>query len=100
MFYSDGENIVSYKIASENISFALFSKQTVLTILVWGSKESIYKVHAQPGLGFLEHIYIKDFDFEDAITSGTVTFEGEKTEYELEFLEFEGFTCVYTFLLN
>ena len=68
--------------------------------IVWGSKESIYKVHAQPGLGFLEHIYIKDFDFEDAITSGTVTFEGEKTEYELEFLEFEGFTCVYTFLLN
>ena len=68
--------------------------------IVWGSKESIYKVHAQPGLGFLEHIYIKDFDFEDANTSGTVTFEGEKTEYELEFLEFEGFTCVYTFLLN
>ncbi|WBL25386.1 4'-phosphopantetheinyl transferase family protein [Zunongwangia sp. HGR-M22] len=68
--------------------------------IVWGSKESIYKVHAQPGLGFLQHIYIKDFDFEDANTSGTVTFEGEKTEYELEFLEFEGFTCVYTFLLN
>ncbi|ADF54771.1 4-phosphopantetheinyl transferase [Zunongwangia profunda SM-A87] len=68
--------------------------------IVWGSKESIYKVHAQPGLGFLEHIYIKDFDFEDAVTRGTVTFEGEKTEYELEFLEFEGFTCVYTFLLN
>ena len=68
--------------------------------IVWGSKESIYKVHAQPGLGFLEHIYIKDFDFEDAVTRGTVTCEGEKTEYELEFLEFEGFTCVYTFLLN
>ncbi|WBL22668.1 4'-phosphopantetheinyl transferase family protein [Zunongwangia sp. HRR-M8] len=68
--------------------------------IVWGSKESIYKVHAQPGLAFLQHIYIKDFDFEDANTSGTVTFEGEKTEYELEFLEFEGFTCVYTFLLN
>ncbi len=68
--------------------------------IVWGAKESIYKVHAQPGLGFLQHIYIKDFDFEDAVTSGTVTFEGEKAEYELEFLEFEGFTCVYTFPLN
>jgi len=68
--------------------------------IVWGAKESIYKVHAQPGLGFLEHIYIKDFDFEDAVIYGTVTFEAEKTEYELEFLEFEGFTCVYTFLLN
>ncbi|MDN3595612.1 4'-phosphopantetheinyl transferase family protein [Zunongwangia endophytica] len=68
--------------------------------IVWGAKESIYKVHAQPGLGFLQHIYIKDFDFEEANTTGTVTFEAEKTEYELEFLEFEGFTCVYTFLLN
>ncbi|WP_417884865.1 4'-phosphopantetheinyl transferase family protein [Zunongwangia sp.] len=68
--------------------------------IVWGAKESIYKVHAQPGLGFLQHINIKDFDFEDAITYGTVTFEGRKTEYKLEFLEFEDFTCVYTFLIN
>ncbi len=70
---------------------ALIRKLTI----VWGAKESIYKLYAQPGLGFLQHIIITDFDFEDYTTTGKVYFKGEKSNYKLEFLEFEGFTCVY-----
>ncbi|HSM64453.1 MAG TPA: 4'-phosphopantetheinyl transferase superfamily protein, partial [Gillisia sp.] len=36
---------------------ALIRKLTI----VWGAKESIYKLYAQPGLGFLQHINIADF---------------------------------------
>ncbi|TVZ26617.1 4'-phosphopantetheinyl transferase superfamily protein [Gillisia sp. Hel_I_86] len=70
---------------------ALIRKLTI----VWGAKESIYKLYAQPGLGFLQHINIADFDFDDKRTTGKVYFKGEKSDYNLEFLEFEGFTCVY-----
>ncbi len=70
---------------------ALIRKLTI----VWGAKESIYKMFAEPGLGFLQHINVTDFNFEDAKTTAKVRFNGMKRFYELEFLEFEGFTCVY-----
>jgi 4'-phosphopantetheinyl transferase len=70
---------------------ALIRKLTI----VWGAKESIYKLHAEPGLGFLQHINISDFDFDNKRTTGKVYFKGKSTSYELKFLEFEGFTCVY-----
>lgn len=70
---------------------ALVRKLTI----VWGGKESIYKLMAEPGLGFLQHINITDFDFESSRTTGKVSFRGNISYYDLDFLEFEGFTCVY-----
>lgn len=70
---------------------ALIRKLTI----VWGAKESIYKMYAEPGLGFLQHINVTDFDFDAAKTTAQVYFKGRKSAYEIEFLEFEGFTCVY-----
>lgn len=63
--------------------------------IVWGAKESIYKIMATPGLSFLNHIYIEDFDFDAAKTNGTVEIKYQNFIFEVEFLEFEGFTCVY-----
>lgn|SRR5690606_2312096 len=70
---------------------ALIRKLTI----VWGGKESIYKLMAEPGLGFLQHINITDFDFDASGTTGTVYFNGVTSHFDMEFLEFEGFTCVY-----
>jgi 4'-phosphopantetheinyl transferase len=70
---------------------ALIRKLTI----VWGGKESIYKILAEPGLGFLQHINIADFDFDASRTTGKVYFNGETSGFEIEFLEFEAFTCVY-----
>ncbi|WP_372917343.1 4'-phosphopantetheinyl transferase superfamily protein [Salegentibacter sp.] len=70
---------------------ALIRKLTI----VWGAKESVYKMYAEPGLGFLQHINVTDFDFEDTKTTAKVLFKGRKSFYEMKFLEFEGFTCVY-----
>ena len=64
--------------------------------IVWGAKEAVYKLYAQPKVSFLQHINITDFDFEDNRTTGKITFNGQTSWYEFEFLEFEGFTCVYT----
>ena len=72
-------------------SEALIRKLTI----VWGAKESLYKIYAQQGLSFLRHINVIDFSFEDTRTVAEILYNGKRTHYEIEFLEFEGFTCVY-----
>ncbi|WP_136466708.1 4'-phosphopantetheinyl transferase family protein [Flagellimonas onchidii] len=63
--------------------------------IVWGAKESLYKIYAQQGLSFLKHIDVMDFAFDDRRTVAQILYKGKKSHYEVEFLEFEGFTCVY-----
>ena len=70
---------------------ALVSKLTI----VWGAKESLYKIYGKKKLLFLDHMYIEDFSFETQKTTGKILFEGVTTEYDVHFLEIEDFTCVY-----
>ena len=72
---------------------ALISKLTI----VWGAKESLYKIYGKKKLLFLHHIYIEDFKFADEKTTGEIRFNGEETSYNIQFLEFEGFTCVFAY---
>ena len=76
-------------------SEALMRKLTI----VWGAKESLYKIYARQGLSFLRHIDVMDFSFDDTRTVAEILYKGEKTHYEIDFLEFEGFTCVYALKL-
>jgi phosphopantetheinyl transferase len=72
---------------------ALISKLTI----VWGAKESLYKIYGKKKLLFLHHIYIEDFKFSDEKTTGEIRYNGENTTYNISFLEFEGFTCVFAY---
>lgn len=63
--------------------------------IVWGAKESLYKIYAQPGLSFLKHIDVGDFALDDKKTTAQIRYQGEKSEYQICFFEFENFTCVY-----
>jgi len=63
--------------------------------IVWGAKESLYKIYAQPGLSFLKHIDVLDFAFKDKKTKAQIRYQGKKSDYSVDFFEFEGFTCVY-----
>jgi 4'-phosphopantetheinyl transferase len=70
---------------------ALISKLTI----VWGAKESLYKIFGKKKLLFLHHIYIEDFRFAEEKTTGTIRYDGKEASYKIRFLEFEGFTCVF-----
>ena len=72
---------------------ALVSKLTI----VWGAKESLYKIYGKKKLQFLHHIYIEDFSFIDTKTTGVIKYKGYVSSYDICFLEFAGFTCVYAF---
>ena len=63
--------------------------------IVWCAKESIYKLYGKTGVGFLENMNVKDFDFEGLKTTAEVNYEETRSEYDIHFLEFEGFTCGY-----
>lgn len=67
--------------------------------IVWCAKEALYKLYATPGLSFLHHINVHDFQFEDLQTPATILFKGKTTSYSVYFLEFEGFTCAYVVAL-
>ncbi|MFD0992185.1 4'-phosphopantetheinyl transferase family protein [Tenacibaculum geojense] len=70
---------------------ALVSKLTI----VWGAKESLYKIYGKKKLLFLDHIYIEDFSFDTDSTTGKILYEGVTSEYDIYFEEIEDFTCVY-----
>lgn len=70
---------------------ALIRKLTI----VWGAKEALYKIYAEPGLSFMHHINVKDFSFDDDRTTAGILYKGDESFYEIKFMEFEGFTCVY-----
>ncbi len=72
---------------------AMISKLTI----VWGAKESLYKIYGKKKLLFLRDIYVDDFKFADEKTTGEIRFDGETYSYNIEFLEFEGFTCVFAY---
>lgn len=70
---------------------ALVRKLTI----VWGAKESLYKIYGKKKLLFLHHIYIENFDLVDKKTNGEIRYDGTISNHAIRFLEFEGFTCVY-----
>lgn len=70
---------------------ALIRKLTI----VWCAKESLYKSFAEKSVSFLQHIDVDEFDLEDEKTTATVTFGKKGIIYDIDYLEFEAFTCAY-----
>ena len=63
--------------------------------VIWGIKESLYKLFATPGMLFKEHFLVIPFMLEDQNTVAWIDYESKKHKYNTAFLEFEGFTCAY-----
>lgn len=63
--------------------------------VVWGIKESLYKLFATPGMLFKEHFLVIPFTIEEGKTIAWIDYKGVKKRYSAEFMEFEGFTCAY-----
>ena len=63
--------------------------------VIWGIKESLYKLFATPGMLFREHFLVIPFTMKDENTVAWIDYKGTKKRYSSSFLEFEGFTCAY-----
>ncbi|MFD2916700.1 4'-phosphopantetheinyl transferase family protein [Psychroserpens luteus] len=63
--------------------------------VIWGIKESLYKLFATPGMLFREHFLVIPFMLEDGETIAWIDYKGKKYRYNTHFLEFEGFSCAF-----
>jgi len=63
--------------------------------VIWGIKESLYKLFSTPGMLFREHFLVIPFMLEDGETLAWIDYQGKKYRYNTHFLEFEGFTCAF-----
>lgn len=88
---------IAHRFTSLEACAGLGNKEAMIRKLtiIWGAKESLYKIYAQPGLSFLRHIEVADFAFEEGCTRAGIFYKGEISHYAVTFLEFEGFTGVY-----
>lgn len=70
-----------------------------LTVL-WGAKESLYKIHPDGGLLFIEHLPIDPFALEDKNTIGWIKKDPWNESYRLFFEFIEDFTLVFAIPTN
>ena len=63
--------------------------------VIWGIKESLYKLFAVPGMLFKEHFLVIPFMMKDKNTIAWIDYKDKKYRYNTAFMEFEGFTCAY-----
>ncbi|MDR9401635.1 MAG: 4'-phosphopantetheinyl transferase superfamily protein [Psychroflexus sp.] len=65
--------------------------------IVWCAKESTYKLYGKKGLFFLRDMDVDDFEIKDGATTVNVLNQKDQPQYQIKFLEFDGFTCAYTY---
>ena len=63
--------------------------------IIWGAKESLYKIHPDGGLLFKQHLPIDAFQLATKKTKGYILKEPYKESYAIYFDSFDGYTLVY-----
>ena len=65
--------------------------------VIWGIKESIFKIRNEIGISFKDHIQAKTFEIKDQSGVATLTFQNETRDFSFHFEEIENFILVYVF---
>lgn len=63
--------------------------------VIWGAKESLYKIYPYGGLTFKNDIGINSFKISDGKTSGYIKVKNWNKQYDIRFEKIEDFTLVY-----
>jgi len=63
--------------------------------VIWGAKESLFKIHPDGGLLFKHHLPIDKFDLSDKKTRGWIKKDNFYEVFTIYFEQFDGFTLVY-----
>ena len=63
--------------------------------VIWGAKESLYKIYPHGGLTFKNDIDINSFQISDKKTTGYIKVKDWDKNYDIRFEQIDGFTLVY-----
>jgi phosphopantetheinyl transferase len=65
--------------------------------VVWGIKESIFKIKNEKGISFPNHIFEEDFNFEDKKATATLKFNNKEEKFQIQFDSVEDYIFVCAF---
>jgi phosphopantetheinyl transferase len=88
------KRIASKFIGAENEFLSEVNLVEQLTI-IWGAKESLFKIHPDGGLLFKHHLPIEPFNLKDKKTRGWIKKDNYYEKYDIFFQQIEDFTLVY-----
>ncbi len=88
------QRIASKFIGSEN-NFLCNENLTEQLTVIWGAKESLFKIYPDGGLLFIEHLPIEKFKLYQKTTSGQILKDTINKSYRIYFDIFDGYTLVY-----
>jgi phosphopantetheinyl transferase len=81
-------------IGDENLFLKKYNLVEQLTV-IWGAKESLYKIHPNGGLLFKKHLPIEPFNIEEKQTKGWIKKDEFYEVYRIYFELIKGYTLVY-----
>jgi phosphopantetheinyl transferase len=65
--------------------------------VVWGIKESIFKIKNEKGISFANHIFEDDFNFDDKKATATLKFNNKEEKFQIQFDSLEDYIFVCAF---
>lgn len=93
--------LIADKFVDHN-EFAFLNKENLndyisrLTV-IWGIKESIFKIRNEKGISFKDHIFVCPFEMGDGEAKALLKFGNLNIEFNVCFEEIENYTLVYAF---
>lgn len=68
--------------------------------VIWGVKESIFKIRNEVGISFKDHIHVHPFEIENHSGIASLQFQNKSIQFKYHFIEIDHFTLVYAFQKN
>ncbi len=81
----------------ENLSH---ENQIKKATIIWGIKETIFKIKSQKGISFPDHIFEDDFQVSDKKTIAQLRFNNKVENFEIYFKEIEGYILAWGDIQN
>lgn len=86
---------IGNKFVADEYDFMAEENVVEFLTVVWGAKESLFKIHPDGGLLFKHHLPIEPFKLKDKKTKGWIKKDNFYEVYQIFFEQFKGFTLVF-----
>jgi 4'-phosphopantetheinyl transferase len=63
--------------------------------VIWGIKESVFKIKNQKGISFFDHIFENEFNLSDKKTIAQLCFDNQIEKFDIDFQEIENYVLVW-----
>lgn len=90
---------IAKKFARNEMSFLHQDQQDLINQLtvIWGVKESVFKIRNETGISFQDHVKVLPFDIRDKTAVGELHFKSKYKTYEVHFEIVCDFALVFAF---